>query len=286
MELNTRIEKYLKKSLGPVLPEDLLFYKLNMINDFPKLRGDLQQTRGFVFLTTAAMAAQVYGCNKVYVGETGPIMFQPKFSSTDIVTRTTHPVLIKLSEKLFSNVFGKKICLVTPFANNTKAEMIGMLPGDIKKKHMSCFDSCLSTRQEDMCGWYYSCVVRRLSSIVAGAMDDDGFEHDVISKNTPKKLVYLASLLEFCLRVKNDFSGISLDAKNMIFEYRKEDLFVRFAEDMLAAIYILNTKPNHVCNDYLKSFADQYISCDPNLVDDLKKPIEYVDDMSIADIRI
>ncbi|MGI0059913.1 MAG: hypothetical protein ACREBJ_09115, partial [Nitrosotalea sp.] len=121
--LNPRIDKYLKRIKKDNLLPDLKFYQLNLIRKLPTPPTDsithLQQTRGFVFLTTAAMVAEIYDCDKIIVGETGPIMFQPRFSTTDIVTRTTHPVLLQLSERLFSAVFQREFKIFASFQDNT-----------------------------------------------------------------------------------------------------------------------------------------------------------------------
>jgi len=260
--LNSRVHYFLKKIKEFFSNFEVyeLAYSSSNVTSFGKhhVAGDLQQTRGFLFLTTAAMVAEVYDSNEIIVGETGPIMYQPKFNSTDVVTRTTHPVLMRLSEKLFLELFHKNITILTPFENKTKAEMIYSLPIEIRRNYMDTFDSCMVSREKnhEMCGRCYSCVVRRLSSIAVGAEDNSGYAIDIFNQNDVKNMIHLSSLLEFCLKIQN-FSGLSQDVIDSIREYEKEDLFLRFSQDILSGVYLISSTSE---NRFLKDFSEKYLS--------------------------
>jgi len=217
---------------------------IRLLNNIPKGKeNEVQQTRGFTYLAFASAFCELYKCKKIIVGECGPLMFQPQIYYSDVVTRTTNKEMLLCSEKLFSKVYGKNIKIVTPFENNTKAEMISLLPKNIKRQKMRYFFSCFNPRRNKMCGYCYSCIVRKLSSIVAGAIDNN-YLLDVCLYD-PGKVKYLAdliSLVRFCRDFMEDYERLPLKVRDMLKEKRKIDLFTRFALDIFAGLYILYFK--------------------------------------------
>lgn len=256
-----------------------LIHSLNLNKNLPKrAQGELQQTRGFMYLCTAATYAEIHQTNKIIVGECGPVMYQPKLLPSDIVTRTTNPAMLKGAERIFSKVFDTKFKIFTPFENNTKAEIISLLPEQVKKNHMHYFASCLKMAWGNkMCGICYSCLLRKLSGIVACATDNN-FKNDILinGAKSPRDIIDLAPFLQFCKNVLIGISNLDFESRNIIEQYKKEDLFRRNSLDALAGLYLLYVKNKTGKNKYATSFIQNCLKDGTVTKDQLDKRIEDV----------
>lgn len=253
---NSRIKRNIDKIKG--LIPNAKIYLFNLLRRTPiRAKSSLQQTRGFMYLCVAATYSEIHKTNKIIVGECGPVMYQPRFLPSDDVTRTTNLAMLRASERLFSDVFDTKFKILTPFENNTKAEMISLLPNEIKKNKMNYFSSCLRstyTRKKN-CGKCYSCLLRKLSSVVAGATDME-FDSDILiyDSSSIKDLKDLIPFLQFCKNVLNDFSGIDREIRYVIEDAGKENLFRRYSLDVMSGLYLLYIKNKRGNNRFASNF--------------------------------
>lgn len=155
----------------------------------PRSHRGLQQLRGLLYLSFAAIAARMYQTDKIVVSESGPIMYQPELTALDEVTVTTHPFLIRMLKRLFKEIYGFDLSFYEPFENLTKAEVIACCPDKsaIQKTH-SCIVTSYADASYSHCGKCYGCLVRRISCIVAGVQDSN-YGRDVFMKGLGESIV-------------------------------------------------------------------------------------------------
>jgi hypothetical protein len=229
----------------------------------------IQQLRGFVYLVFGAIVAKVLKTNKIFISESGPIMYQPLFLPTDLVTLTTHPTLILLSKQLFKELYNIEFQFYEPFEDLTKAEVISLCPEcDAIRYTNSCISTRFAYSQYSHCGRCYGCLVRRLSSIVAGVKDAE-YGKDVLVQDLdersrggwPGKRIQSSNLTDLMvlLRFARDFLEDKLPDYTLskIREFNKDNLFKRFALDVISGVYILYGKDKTGRNLYVKKFFEQ-----------------------------
>jgi hypothetical protein len=192
------------------------------------------QLRGFLYVLGAGLWISRFRASRLLVTECGPTMFQPQFSPLDAVTMTTHPVVMHFAGKALAILMRRPILLVTPFAEWTKAEVMAASP---RRQGLSQTHSCISQRFGSHDGTCYGCVVRRLAAIAAGVKD-------VLYRRNPlwderASGGNLLSLLTFCRDLLLDYRGMEEYERRGIDQYRKQDLFRRFALDNYAAVHAL-----------------------------------------------
>jgi len=226
----------------------------------------LQQLRGFLYLTLGAIVARVLGTGNVFVTESGPTMYQPSLVPTDEVTLTTHPTLVKLSKQLLRETYGMEFSFHEPFENLTKAEVISLCPS---KRLMPITNSCISTAYAysdfPHCGVCYGCLIRKLSFLVAG-VPDSSYAADVLNREIGEKksgrgtrryisqsdLSGLLALLRFGRDIIED--RLPDFTADKIREFDKEELFRRFALDILSGLFILYGQKKVGRNSYVRKF--------------------------------
>lgn len=228
----------------------------------------IQQLRGFVYLAFGAIVARILETNKIFITESGPVMYQPLFIPTDLVTLTTHPTLISLSKQLFKELYDIEFQFYAPFEDITKAEVISLCP---EHDAIQYTNSCISTRfaysRYTHCGNCYGCLARRLSCLVAGVKDAE-YGRDVLvqdvnerSKGGWRGKIQSSNLTDLMLLVR--FARDVLEEKLAdytlfkIREFDKEFLFQRFALDIISGVYILYGKNKIGRNSYVKDFFKQ-----------------------------
>lgn len=254
----------------------------------PRMRSGLQQLRGFLYLCFGAIAARMYRTNNIVISETGPIMYQPELTALDEVTVTTHPFLIRMTKLLFKEIYGLDFHFYEPFENLTKAEVISSCPDKaaIPKTH-----SCITTRFSDAsyphCGRCYGCLVRRISCITAGVRDSN-YGQDVFMKDVGGKIMGgwrgrsiaesamtdLRALLLFAREILEDELPDSSAFK--IKQFKKHDLFYRFALDVFAALYLSYDKTKEGQNSYCRDFYKECLADGVIVRDRLNDRIEDV----------
>jgi 7-cyano-7-deazaguanine synthase in queuosine biosynthesis len=231
---------------------------------------EIQQLRGFLYLCFGAILAKLAGSDAVVISETGPTMYQPQYLPTDLVTVTTNPLLVELTKKLVERVLDFKLRIYEPFENMTKAETIAICP---QKPLLRQTNSCITSRYSDEfphCGRCLGCVIRRLSEVVAN-VEDSGYAWDVAlmdvgeeirAVRAPNQRFVTAHDMDNLLLLLRFARGIVSDSlppytASIIHEYHKEELFRRFALDILAAVHLLSGQTR---NRYLKRFNSESTS--------------------------
>jgi len=232
----------------------------------------LQQTRGFLYMVFGGIAAHLHGTENIVVSEVGHTMFQPELSALDEVTLTTHPILVRLTKDLLKLALKQNFNYFEPFSNLTKAEAISLCPF---KDAISLTNSCRTTRwahsSVSHCGQYYGCLVRRMSCLVAG-VDDAKYAADVLLKGAGEDIVgrkpgstidlshfeNLYGLLRFARDIMDDKLDDTANLK--IKTYSKQNLYRRFALDMLSSLYLIYDKEKVGHNKWVQRFYGECIS--------------------------
>lgn len=214
-------------------------------------KGGYSQTRGFFYILATAAHMNLVGADKLIVSECGPTMYQPQFSPVDSVTLTSHPAIIEITKNVASSILSKKITVITPFEDLTKAEVMSISPdkNGLKKTH-----SCITQRFGDHCGTCYGCVVRRLAGIAADIQDAQYRKDPILDENASSE--NLNSLLMFSQDVLLNFNEMEYYQRKNIETYQKEDLFRRFALDNYAAIYKLIKTKNKITKSAKTLYLD------------------------------
>ncbi len=247
----------------------------------------LQQTRGFLFLTAAAITADIYGAKDIIVAECGVTKYQPSISLSDEITKTTHPFMIKLAKEIFSN-FDLNVNIKFPFDDNTKAEIIASHSNinTLIKTH-SCRYSMFSDFDKKECGYCFACIMKNISlSYVTGKiqtqfmLDPITKPIDYVGNNLKKKRVFkyknyesILSLIGFSKSIlSNNIKKPNLEYME---QYNKIDLFKRNSEDMIYGLIFMKKKgwvKNKVILDYLEKIEkEEWFN--PDRVEERRKEI-------------
>jgi len=231
--------------------------------------SQLQQMRGFLYLTIGAVVAKLAGTRNIVISETGQTMFLPAFAALDEVTLTTHPTTIEITKSFLEESYGTKFDIFEPFADLTKAEVVALCGA---KEAIPVTNSCRTTRfagtNYSHCGTCYGCLVRRAACVVAG-VKDALYGKDVLVRGVgdpimggwsgssikPKNLEDLRAFLRFSRDVLEDQLDEATRLK--IESFSKEDLFRRFALDVMAALHLLYHKTKQGRNGWVKDFFEE-----------------------------
>jgi 7-cyano-7-deazaguanine synthase in queuosine biosynthesis len=209
------------------------------------------QLRGFLYIVGAAAWMNVLKADRLLVTECGPTMYQPKFSPFDSITMTTHPRVVRFARDVIRFLLQRKIEIVTPFEDLTKAEVMAICP---EKWGLRYTHSCISQRFGRHDGTCYGCVIRRLAAIAAG-VEDVRYDKNPISDKRAKS-GNLMSLLAYSYDLLVDYSHMDTFEIEMIEAYSKRNLFRRFALDNFAAIHRLIQNRHRVQVPILRMYED------------------------------
>lgn len=223
-------------------------YSLNLdVVHAPKMYSEgYSQLRGFLYVMSGIIFANLRGAKNVFITECGPTMYQMRFSPFDSITMTTHPYVMSKTKKLSQLFFSKSFELIIPFEDLTKSEVAitNPLPEIFPIAH-----SCIGARwiesiqhgnedaKADNDGTCYGCVTRRLGLITAGVEDAQYEKDPLLDPNAYAD--HLMNLLAFSTEVILDYDNIDDYSRENIDEFNKQDLFYRFALDNIAALHIL-----------------------------------------------
>ena len=192
------------------------------------------QLRGFLYVVGAAAWVNVLHADRILVTECGPTMYQPRFSPFDSITMTTHPVVMRFASGVIEAVLKRKVDIVTPFEDLTKAEVLAISP---RKAGLRLTHSCISQRFGRHDGTCYGCVIRRLAAIAAGVDDVQYEKNPILDGNA--RAGNLMTLLAYSRDLLVDYPRMDAFEIETIEEYSKQNLFKRFALDNFAAIHRL-----------------------------------------------
>jgi len=189
------------------------------------------QLRGFLYILSAGVYANLCHADKILVTECGPTMYQPLFSPYDSITYTTHPYVLKAAKDVLDLLLDSKPKVIIPFEDLTKAEVIA----NSGIKDFSPTHSCISQRFGDHDGTCFGCVIKRLACLVSGVKDvqynKDVFEEGANQDNLLNLLIFSNDLL-------NNYDNVPSFQKEKIEEFKKYDLFQRYALDNLAGLML------------------------------------------------
>jgi 7-cyano-7-deazaguanine synthase in queuosine biosynthesis len=205
------------------------------------------QFRGFLYVLSGGVYANLTGANKILVTECGPTMYQPLFSPYDSITYTTHPYVMKAAKEVLE-IFIKKIDIITPFEDLTKAEVMA----NSKINDFSLTHSCITQRRGDHCGTCFGCVIKKLAEPVAG-IKGVKYNKDIFDLGVDRDNI--TNVLEFSEKLILNKDKIPGFQREKIDEFNKWDLFTRYALDNLAGLILGAPKDN----DLIKRFIDKEI---------------------------
>jgi hypothetical protein len=244
-------------------------------------KNEIQQLRGFVYMCFGAVLCKLAGSDSLVISETGPTMYQPQYLPTDQVTLTTNPLLVELTKGLVERVLDIKLKVYEPFEDMTKAEAMAICSD---KSLLSETNSCITSRFADTqfshCGHCLGCVVRRLSALVVEVegLSHPSYAYDVALMNvgenilaprpknqsllTERHMDDLLMLLRFARGMLTE--KLPPCTRSMIVGYKKEDLFTRFAMDIVAATHILSkqTRNSYISKFHRECMKDQIVTDD------------------------
>lgn len=202
------------------------------------------QLRGFLYILSGGVYANLYKASKILVTECGPTMYQPLFSPFDSITYTTHPYVLKAAKDALDILLENKLKVLIPFENLTKAEIIS----NSGIKDFSITHSCISQRFGNHDGICFGCVIRKLACKVSGVNDvvyeKDIFREDVNRDNLMNILVFSCDLLD-------NYENMPDFETNKIDEFQKYDLFKRYALDNLAGLMLSVGEKNKLFKNFL-----------------------------------
>jgi len=202
------------------------------------------QLRGFLYILSAGVYANLCKADKILVTECGPTMYQPLFSTYDSITYTTHPYVLKAAKDVLDIILGYRVDVIIPFEDLTKAEVISNSGvADYSKTH-----SCVSQRFGDHDGSCFGCVIKKLASLVSG-VKDVAYNRNIFDVNT--KQDNLLQLLAYSDSLLNNYEHMPSFQKEKIEEFGKKDLFQRYALDNLAGLMLGTDKKNSLYKRFI-----------------------------------
>jgi hypothetical protein len=175
--------------------------------------------------------------NNLIVSECGTTMYQPQFSPFDDFTMTTHPIVMNKAKKMLEILLERKIKIILPFENMTKAEIVKLSP---QKENLKSTHSCVSGRFGQHDGTCYGCILRRIG-FIASNVEDTNYYKNVFFDPTANS-DNLLSLMRFCYDFLFDYDNLGDFSKTIIDVYNKNDLFRRTSLDVFSALYVLFKK--------------------------------------------
>ncbi|MFP9061731.1 7-cyano-7-deazaguanine synthase [Natrialbaceae archaeon A-chndr2] len=139
-----------------------------------------QFSRGLLHLSFAAAAASANGANEIRCFENGIMARFHILSEGWMTTRTVSPLFLTYFNKILENSLSEPVTVKNPFVNQTKAEIIEMVPTtETVKKTVSCPHKARFGNQN--CGLCVPCLIRNIGIIQSS--HEIGVEH--LSKYNP-----------------------------------------------------------------------------------------------------
>jgi 7-cyano-7-deazaguanine synthase in queuosine biosynthesis len=217
------------------------------------------QLRGFLYSLYAGIYLNLLNAQTLLISEIGPTMYQPKLSPYDSVTMTTHPFVLDKVKKILRIMLSREFKIAIPFENMTKSEVAAVSPF---KEGIPSTHSCISLRFGKSDGTCFGCTIRRLGLLVAG-VEDTTYTKDPLGdvNANPDNLLML---MRFSYDILKDYKHMIDSSVDNIENFGKKDLFVRYALDTFAGLYIyqqevgkLNPKISSLYNEALEEISIQ-----------------------------
>jgi 7-cyano-7-deazaguanine synthase in queuosine biosynthesis len=225
----------------------------------------LQQTRGFLYLTAAAIYANHFKAADIVVSECGVTKYQPTLSVADEITKTTNPLMLALATALFKKK-GITVAIKSPFDDFTKAEMISF--GKENEGHFKSTYSCRGYRtpQEGVreCGYCMGCLIKNICLTYVTGKKQVQFALDPLTNSNSfsaecgnpdrhsmlnyNKIESALILIDFTTKFLRNDGTINQTTNIAIKDYGKSDLFRRFSEDIIYGLSFMK-KNNMLQNE-------------------------------------
>lgn len=239
----------------------------NVMNLFPErkietitygLRGEnlpldtgISNSRGLIFLGLASIHLYLSKSNTLITGENGVMMHNPPLFEGSKPTRTMDPNFVRLLQGLLTDIYGEEIQIKTPFLKMTKKEVLEIAKQNLKenfKTAIECSYSCFSQQprgnETKMCGRCCACLLRTISIRSLQGHDNSMYERSPFSEDFSdgKGAANVMDLMRFSRGVLQH--KLPYVAAKVVMQ--DEDLFHRFAQDVMATIRTIPDKSAHL----------------------------------------
>jgi len=214
----------------------------------------LQQTRGFLYLTAAAIYANHLGSERIIISECGVTKYQPAISIADEITKTTHPYMLKLATELFKKK-GINVSIKMPFDDYTKAEMVSLYRNhaDLLKNTYSCRGLRITSDNKRECGYCMGCLIKNIALTYVTGQKQNQFLLDPLTNKCSffvessgkhigfnySKMESVLRLIDFTSSILRPDGSIHQTTIDMIEDYNKGDLFRRYSEDIIYGLFYM-----------------------------------------------
>lgn len=254
----TLAEREFKNMLGVFVAHNDQARIIKIVNDFkkkikipiktiyaPSMESEgYSQFRGFLYILSGGIYANLTGANKILVTECGPTMYQPLFSPYDSITYTTHPYVLKASKEVLEILTKKKMDIIIPFEDLTKAEVIS----NSELKDFSDTHSCITQRRGDHCGTCFGCVIKKLAENVA-EIKGVIYNKNIFDEETDRdNIINVLNFSEQIIFNREKMPGFQ---REKIDEFKKWDLFERYALDNIAGLALGATEENDLHHRFI-----------------------------------
>jgi 7-cyano-7-deazaguanine synthase in queuosine biosynthesis len=215
----------------------------------------LQQTRGFLYLTAAAIYANHLKSERIVISECGVTKYQPSITIADEITKTTHPYMLKLALALFKKK-GINIALSMPFDDLTKAEMVSLCRDRVAllKETYSCRGGIRTApRNKAECGYCMGCLIKNIALTYVTGQKQEQFLLDPLTRKYSDfeeiagkhirldygKMESMMALIDFTSSILRSDGSLHQTTLDTIEAYHKADLFRRFSEDIIYGLFYM-----------------------------------------------
>lgn len=144
------------------------------------------RVRSFLFLTAAAVFAEAYGRDTIYMPENGVIALNLPLDSTRAgshSTRTAHPHFLSEMSGVFTKASGRDIRICNPFALLSKTDLVAAAPPwthELLLDSLSCAKyGRIGVTGIRHCGYCLPCIYRRIAFDAVGLDSPSHYATDV-----------------------------------------------------------------------------------------------------------
>jgi hypothetical protein len=220
-----------------------------------------QRTRSLLFAVLGTFVAQMFGRQEILFFENGITSFNLPIAEHVLGTRasrTTHPLVFRSLERVFSTLLETPIQISNPYLWKTKKDIVGILTQLAGAKLIAETVSCANVRQLPMtnkqCGVCVQCIERRFAIMACGLGNEDpaeGYAHDLFRSEHKKvedvtmaechalraqKLASMSDVAFFAsygqvFRALSSLPGSAFENLNRIFDLHRE--YGRYIVDVL-----------------------------------------------------
>ena len=231
----------------------------------PNKADSSHRVRSILFLALAAIHAELYSVDRIYIPENGIIGLNVPLDSSRsgaFSTRTTHPSLLVEMSQILSGLSKSETLIINPFLARSKTEIVALIPSQLhnllRKTHSCAKYSTVRWQGHPWtgryairhCGYCLPCIYRRLALLKVDKDRKGDYLIDIFNEldsREHKETRDFRALVSFLLRYdsaskKEKYSllmsngHIPLLKIEKLYGYRKEDLvgmYDRFSEETL-----------------------------------------------------